>query len=65
MTTEQIEKKFKNISVSKALGSHEVTTLQLCWTTEDYILYQINQTTSKSGYYFTSYDKFAGIIFLS
>jgi len=34
--------------------------LQFCLAIAIYILYQINGTASKSGYYFRNYDKFTG-----
>jgi len=49
---------FESIHVIKALDSHQLIILQFCWAIEDNILYQVNQTASKSGYYFTNYDKF-------
>jgi len=47
-------KKFGNIRVI----SHNLIFPQFCWAIESYLLYQINQTTSKSGYYFTNYITF-------
>jgi len=55
-----LNKKSENVSVSKALNHHHLIILQFCWTIKGYIPYQINQTTFKSGYYFTNYGTLTG-----
>jgi len=52
----KLTKMFESVHVIKAFVDYSA----IYWVIEDFILYQINQLASKSGYYFTNYDKFRG-----
>jgi len=43
---------------SNSLKSHYLNILQFCFAIKGYILYEIDQTASKSGYSLTNYGKF-------
>src|SRR6218665_2025506 len=50
-------KQFRNIRVVKSHSIHSLIILQFCRAIKNYSLYQINETSSKSGYYFTNHGK--------
>jgi len=54
----KLDKKFKIISVIIIFCNRYFIILKLFWVIKGFILYQIKQTALKSGYNFTTYDKF-------
>jgi len=54
----KLNKKFKIIRVNIIVRNHYFIILKLSQVIKDFILYQIKQTASKSGYNVTTYGKF-------